>query len=107
MEKPEQPTVWPPAPTLPPPESADPPKPTLLVIWLIESAWISAIVLGVDVGLNVLGHGALPTWKDGAIIIATVTTFNGAKYWLKDRKQRVRAENRRTKVGKRRTGSKL
>ena len=98
MDTPEQPTVWPPAPTLPPPESADPPKSTLLVTWLIESAWVSAIVVGMAAGLNLVGHVALPTWKHAAIITATVTTFSGARHWLEDRKQHDRAKKRRMKT---------
>ena len=48
-------------------------------------------------------------WQNGAIIVAIVTTLNGAKHWLKDRKERirVRAGKRRMKAEKRRPVTKL
>lgn len=93
MHEPEQPPVWPPPPTLPPPESVDPPKfavfvPEWLAYVLRETAPPCAMILAVTVGLDLLYHSPLPTWRSYIIVITSGLTYNGIKYWMKFRKQR-------------------
>lgn len=99
MDPSEQPTVWPPTPTLPPPEAEQPtrfnlrlPLPEWLAYVLKESVPPCAILIGVITGLKVYDHLPLPSWRWYTIVVATTLAYNSIAYWVRTRKRRNKPE---------------
>jgi hypothetical protein len=95
MDTPEQPTIWPPAPTIAPPKREKSPRfalflPEWLAYILKESALPSAAAIGTVISISLINHQPLPNRKDYSIIIGTILIFNGIKYWKKVKRQRNR-----------------
>ena len=97
MDPPEQPTIWPPAPTLPPPDKEDPAKfavfvPAWLAYVLKESAIPCAILIGFETILHLLQHRPLGSWRWYMIVVATMLGYNGCKYMIKVWRQRIKTK---------------
>ena len=82
MDIPEPPNVWPPAPTLPPPEKKIP-KPFWSKAWLSELLVRSIIIYGFAMlGRYVVGPHIPMTWRAILVTSATVVIISAFSIWL-------------------------
>ena len=84
MDTPEPPAIWPPAPTLPPPEQGLS-KPSKLQKWLVyilkDSVPVYAIWMGIDYALGLIRHSRLPSWQSHLTVGGTLLLLNSVKFW--------------------------
>lgn len=90
MDTPEPPNVWPPAPTLPPPER-ELLKLSKLQGWLIcilkDSVPPYVIVMGIKYALALMQHSHSPRWQSHLVIGGTLLLYNSLKFWWRDWRQ--------------------
>lgn len=96
MDIPKPPAVWPPAPTMLPPEM---PKPTGPKVWLTEFAIRSITVyVPVLVVRLIIEPRSAMVWQLNLFLAAVIVSLTALSMWIKTRRQQMRARRNKKQL---------